>query len=64
MIGFEETEVQVPESITDRVKLLCVKVLEGKLMREATAIVKYNDQIVFSKYLTYKNKIIYFAIII
>ena len=47
MIGFEETEVQVPESITDRVKLLCVKVLEGKLMREATAIVKYNDQIVF-----------------
>ena len=43
MIGFEETEVQVPESIIDGVKLLCVKVFEGELMREATVTVKYYD---------------------
>ena len=50
MIGFEETEVQVPENIADGVKLLCVKVFEGELRREATVTVKYCDQSAVSKY--------------
>ena len=54
MIGFEETEVQVPENITDGVKLLCVKAFEGKLMREATVTVQYYDQTAFGKYVTDK----------
>ena len=61
VIGFEETEVQVLENITDRIKLLCVKVLKGKLTREATVTVKYNDQTVVSKYLTYKTRIYVFS---
>ena len=54
MIGFEETEVQVPENITDGVKLLCVKVLEGELMHQATVIIQYYDQTAVGKYVTDK----------
>ena len=49
MIGFEETEVQVPENITDGVKLLCVKVLEGELMRETIVTIKYCDHTAVGK---------------
>ena len=56
-IGFEETEVQVPENITDGVWLLCVKVFEGELMRETTVTVKYNDKTAVCKYATYETRI-------
>ena len=51
VIGFEEPEVQVPEDITDGVKLLCVKVFEGELMREASVTVQYFDHTAVGKYL-------------
>ena len=57
MIGFEEPEVQVPENITDGVKLLCVKVMEGGLMREATVMVHYYDQTAVGMYVTDKTRI-------
>ena len=57
MIGFEETEVQIPENITDGVKLLCVKVFEGELMREATVTVQYYNQTAVGKYVTDKTRI-------
>ena len=50
VIGFEETEVQVPENIAGGVKLLCVKVFEGKPMRESKIIVQYYDQTAVGKY--------------
>ena len=43
MIGFEKYIDYVPENITNGVKLLCVKVLEGNLTRETTVIVQYYD---------------------
>ena len=52
MIGLEETEVQVPEDITDGVRLLCAKVFEGKLTREATIMVQYYDRTAIGKYVT------------
>ena len=56
MIGFEKTEVQIPENITDGVKLLCVKVFEGKLMREARVTVQFlnnsNNDLAIGKYVT------------
>ena len=57
MIGFEETEVLVPEDIINGVKLLCVKVLEGELMREATVMVQYYDQTTVGKHVTDKTRI-------
>ena len=56
MIGFEKPEVQIPENITDGV-LLCVKVLEGELMREATVILQFLDQTAVGKYVTDKTGI-------
>ena len=52
MIGFEEPEVQVSEDITDGVKLLCVKVFEGELMREAKVNVSYQDESAIGEYTT------------
>ena len=56
MIGFEKTEVQIPENITDGAKLLCVKVFEGKLMREARVTVQFlnnnNNDLAIGKYVT------------
>ena len=52
MIGFEETEVQIHENITDGDKLLCVKVMEGELMHQATVTVQYYNQTTVGKYVT------------
>ena len=52
MIGFEEAEVQVPENITDGVKLLCLEVLNGKLMRTTVVSVSYQDRSAISEYTT------------
>ena len=62
VIGFEETEAQIPENIRDGVKLLCAKVLEGELMREATVMVQYYDQTAVGKYVTDKIRIILYLI--
>ena len=59
VIGFEETEVQVSENITDGMKLLCVKVFQGKLMREVTVIARYYNQTVDGKYVTDKIRILF-----
>ena len=53
VIGFEETEVQIPENITDGIKLLCAKVLDGELICEATVIVQYYNHTAVGKYVKY-----------
>ena len=57
VIGFEETEVQVPENITDGVKLLCLEVLNGTLMRRTVVSVSYQDGSAISEYTI--DKILY-----
>ena len=51
MIGFEESEVQVLENITDGVKLLCVNVSDGELTGEISINVEYKDQTAVGKYI-------------
>ena len=52
MIGFEKPEVQVPEDITNGVKLLCVKVLDGTLIRETVLSVSYQNKSAIGEYTT------------
>ena len=51
VIGFKDPEVQVIENITE-VKLLCLEVLDGKLMRTTVVSVTYQDRSAISKYKT------------
>ena len=52
MIGFKESEVQVPENIKDGVKLLCLAVLNGTLMHTTIVSVTYQNRSAISKYKT------------
>ena len=52
VIGFKEPEVQVPENIINGVKLLCLEVLEGNLMRTTVVSVSYQDKSAISEYTT------------
>ena len=52
MIGFNDTEVHVPENIINRVKSLCLEVLDGTLMRTTVVSVSYQDGSAISEYTT------------
>ena len=52
MIGFKEPEVHVSENIKDGVKLLCLEVLDGTLMRTTVVSVSSQDRSAISKYKT------------
>ena len=51
MIGFERRRDYVSEDITNGVKLICVRVLKGRLRREASFIVQYYDTSIHSDYM-------------
>ena len=49
VIGFKEPEVNVRENIINGVKLLCLEVMDGTLMRTTVVSVSYQDRSAISK---------------